>query len=133
MEKKHFIYNCIVLLIFFVLSAACVTFYTNTKQFDDTRTELDGVREQLNAAENTNRELREQFEDCTRRVAKCKLILSDFESITNRNISTIRDCIEIVEETRCTIAYLSYYLDGVDTDSYYEWCDDYVGLPEEMR
>lgn len=126
MEKKHFIYSCAILFFLAVFSAICVTLYTNVREIDSLRRTNDSIRTELTRATETNRELAEQLDDCTRRVEQCKFILSDLDGLANSNIGTIREAIETIEELRYEIACLSYYLDGVDTDSYYEWLDNWL-------
>ena len=126
MEKKHFIFSCILLFLLAIFSAVCVTLYTNIREANELRRTNDTIRTELTRATETNRELTEQLRDCTKRVEQCQFILSDLDGITNTNIRTIREAIDIIEETRYEIACLSYYLGGVDTDSYYDWLDNWL-------
>lgn len=126
MEKKHFIYSCIVLFFLAVFSAICVTLYTNVREIDNLRRANDSIRTELTRATETNRELTAELDDCRSRIEQCQFILSDLDGLTNSNIGTIREAVETIEELRYEIACLSYYLDGVDTDSYYEWLDNWL-------
>lgn len=126
MEKKHFIFSCILLFLLAVFSAVCVTLYTNIREANELRRTNDSIRTELTRATETNRELAGELDECTRRVEQCKFILSDLDGLTTTNIGTIREAVETIEELRYEIACLSYYLGGVDTDSYYEWCDNWL-------
>lgn len=133
MEKKHFIFSCIILFFLAIFSAVCVTLYTNVREVDNLRRTNDTIRTELNKATEANRELAGELDDCTRRIEQCQFILSDLDGLTATNFRTAREAIETIEELRYEIACLSYYLGGVDTDEYYNWCDNYVGLSEELR
>ena len=126
MEKKYFILSCAILFFLAVFSAVCVTLYTNIREIDNLRRTNDAIRTELTRATEANRGLAEQLDDCTRRIEQCQFILSDLDGLTNSNIGTIREAVETIEELRYEIACLSYYLDGVDTDSYYEWFDNWL-------
>ena len=98
----------------------------STVQYNQTRRQLDTAREQLTTATETNRRL-------TVQLGQCQFIVSDLAESTNRNITNVRECIELLEEIRTQIGSLEMVFDNRSTDELYSWYDDRVGLPEEMR
>ena len=126
MEKKHFIFSCILLFLLAIFAAVCVTLYTNIREANELRRTNDTIRTELTRATEANRELAGELDNCTRRIEQCQFILSDLDGLTNTNIRTIREAVETIEELRYEIACLSYYIGGVDTDSYYEWLDNWL-------
>ena len=97
-----------------------------TVQYNKTRRQLDTAREQLTAATETNRRL-------TVQLGQCQFIVNDLAESTNRNITNVRECIELLEEIRTQVGSLEMVFDNRSTDELYRWYDDRVGLPEEMR
>lgn len=126
MEKKHFIFSCIFLFFLVVFAATGVTLYTNSKQLDESRRTNDQFREQLIRAEDTNRKLTEELEDCRGRIEQCQFILSDLDGLTTTNVRTIREAIELIEETRYEVGCLSYYLGCFDSTEYYDRTDNWL-------
>lgn len=126
MEKKHFIFSCILLFLLAIFTAVCVTLYINIREANELRRTNDTIRTELTRATEANRELARELDDCTRRIEQCQFILSDLDGLTTTNIRTIREAVETIEELRYEIACLSYYIGGVDTDSYYDWLDNWL-------
>lgn len=98
----------------------------STVQYNKVRGQLDTAREQLTAATETNKRL-------TVQLGQCQFIVSDLAESTNRNITNVRECIELLEEIRTQVGSLEMVFDTRSTVELYGWCDDRVGLPEEMR
>ena len=94
----------------------------NTKQLNKYRGHLDTVREQLLRAEEYNRELTERLGSISANVHK-------LGELADRNVSGVRQCIEIIEETRVIIKEMEDIIyDNNTIDSYYDWLDNELGL-----
>jgi regulator of replication initiation timing len=93
---------------------------------NDLRGQVSSVREQLDRETETNRQLRAELESSQSRLEQCHFILEEFRETTDRDISTIRDCIEIIEETRYTIGCLSYYIDDSNSSDIYDRIDSWL-------
>ena len=113
MSKK--IFNIIVSIVFVLLLFGCIR---NTKQLNKYRGHLDTAREQLIRAEEYNRELTERLGSISANVHK-------LGELTERNVSGVRQCIEIIEETRVIVQELEDIYYGSDSiDSYYSYWDN---------
>lgn len=117
-------YKHIVVIVILAVLLFCSVF--STVQYNQTRRQLDTAREQLSTATETNRRL-------TVQLGQCQFIVNDLAATTNRNITNVRECIELLEEIRTQIGSLEVVFDNRSTDELYSWYDDRVGLPEEMR
>ena len=113
---KHIIIT--VILSILVLLFGTISAFSTTKYYS-ARRQLDTAREQLAAATETNREL-------TGRIEQCSFIVNELGESTGRNITTIRECIEILEEIRYDVACLSYYIDGGNSDELYDRIDSWL-------
>lgn len=114
------------IIVIVILSVLLLYSIFSTVQYNQTRGQLDTAREQLTTATETNRRL-------TVQLGQCQFIVSDLAESTNRNITNVRECIELLEEIRTQIGSLEMVFDNRSTDELYSWYDDRVGLPEEMR
>lgn len=89
----------------------------STKQLVDTRRHLDTAREQLVRATEYNRGL-------TERLGSIQANATKLGELTNRNVSTVRECVELVEEIRVGVKEMEDIIYGGNTsDSYYDWLD----------
>ena len=109
-------------IIFIIAIAFCIVFsgniYSSTQSWKY-RKYLDTAREQLIAAEEYNRELAERFRSISTNV--CKL-----RELADRNVNGVRECIEIIEETRAIAKEMEDSIYGSDSiDSYYNYWDSY--------
>ncbi len=95
-------------------------------QSNDYRRQLDTVRGQLSTATETNRRLAEQLDEAQSRLEQCYYITEELGDITSRNITSIRECREVLEETRYSIACLVYYTSDCSSDDIYQRIDNYV-------
>ena len=115
MECKKNIY------IFIIAVAFCIVFSNgifNSVESFKYRKHLDTVREQLVRAEEYNRELAERFRSISTNV--CKL-----RELADRNVNGVRECIEIIEETRAITKEMEDSIYGSDSiDSYYNYWDN---------
>ena len=106
----------IFILCLFLYSSIC------TRKLNKYRGHLDTVREQLIRAEKYNRELTERLGSISTNVQK-------LGELTDRNVSGVRQCIEIIEETRVIIKEMEDSIYGSSAiDSYYIYWDSYYDI-----
>ena len=115
MQKKI---NIIAIIVFILLLFGCIR---NTKQLNKYRGHLDTVREQLIRAEEYNRELTERLGSISTNVHK-------LGELADRNVSGVRQCIEIIEETRVIVQELEDCCGSFNQCEYYQYWDSYFGL-----
>ena len=118
-EKKNVICIGIIIFMFALLLSASIDLFASSKQLDESRATNDRLTEQLNRATDTNRRLAET-------VGQCQFIVTELENTTNRNISTVREAIEIIEETREAVGALETELGLWDSDSVYDRIDSWL-------
>ena len=115
-ERKKTIYIIIAIVAFCIVFSGNI--YNSTQSWKY-RKYLDTAREQLIAAEEYNRELAERFRSISTNV--CKL-----RELADRNVNGVRECIEIIEETRAIAKEMEDSIYGSDSiDSYYNYWDSY--------
>ena len=113
MQKKIInIAGIVFILCLFFYSAIC------TRKLDNYRRNLDTAREQLIRSEEYNRELTERLGSISDNVQK----LGD---LTERNISGVRQCIELIEETRVIVKELEDCCGSFSQSEYYQYWDSY--------
>ena len=114
MEQKKTIYIIIAAVAF------CIVFSGNicnsVKSFNYRR-HLDTAREQLVRAEEYNRELTERLRSISTNVQK-------LGELTERNVSGVRQCIEIIEETRIIVQELEDCCGSFNQSEYYSYWDN---------
>lgn len=122
-NKRVIAYLIIGLLFFFG-----ITFSVGTcsNKIDSTGRQLDIVREQLDRETETNRQLRAELESAQSRLEQCQFIVNELGESTGRDITTVRECIELVEEIRYEVACLSYYVSGGTSDDVYNRIDSWL-------
>ena len=114
-ERKKNIYIIIAAVLFIAFSG---NIYNSVESYKY-RGLCNQYREQLIAAEETNRELTDRFG----RIAE---ITGSIKETTNANIADAREIIETVEILRSQIQELENICYGYDTlDSYYSYWDSY--------
>lgn len=112
---------------FFIIIAAvafCIIFSANiynSVQSYKYRRHLDTAREQLVRAEEYNRELTEKLGSISTNVHK-------LGELADRNVSGVRQCIEIIEETRVIVQELEDCCGNFSQYEYYQYWDSYYGL-----
>ena len=90
---------------------------------NQSRREIDGIREQLNRANGINTELAGEL-------GQCQEITRELGNAINGDINTIRDCIETIEVLRTEIGNLENCCNNIDWDSYYNYWDAYYGIKQ---
>ena len=94
-------------------------FISSSIESNKLRTTNDGLTEQLDRATSTCTEL-------AGTIANCQSICRDIDELNTRSISTAREAIEIIEETREAVGAMEVALGLFDSDGYYDWLDSYV-------
>lgn len=122
-DEKNFIIGLVFTVVLTFFCACGVLFWNSAKELDQLRTTNDRLTERIIDAENTNSRLRETITDCR------GICVNLGESI-DRNINTVSDAIEIIEETREAVGALEVALGLWDSDGYYNWLDNYLQLDE---
>lgn len=100
-------------------------FISSSIESNKLRTTNDGLAEQLDRATSTCNELRGT-------IANCQSICRDIDELNTRSISTAREAIEIIEETREAVGAMEMSLGLFDSDGYYDWLDSYIFDNEVM-
>lgn len=115
-NEKNYKYIIIIYILAFVLILSGLTdiFWANKARADNDR-----LTEQVNRTTDTCTRLTETIEEC-------QSICRQLDESSRRDISDIRDAIEIIEETRYYIACLSYYIDSGSSDELYNRTDDWL-------
>lgn len=112
------------------LIAACMLFgalfISNTVKSNQLRAANDRLTERCIDAENTCAKLTGELEQCKSTIDDCRGICSDLEESIGRSITTVRDAVEIIEETREAVGEMEVVLGYWDSDSYYERCDNWL-------
>lgn len=86
----------------------------------------DQLRIELNDAADTNRRLTETIE-------QCKCIITELRTTTETNITTARQAIEVLEETREAVGALEAELGLWDSDSIYDRIDSWLSGELEVK
>ena len=115
MAKKINIIISIIFILFLFF------FIRNTARSYRYRRHLDTAREQLIRTEEYNRELTERLGSISANVHK-------LGELTERNVSGVRQCIEIIEETRVIVQELEDCCGSFSQSEYYQYWDSYFGL-----
>ena len=89
-----------------------------TRKLNKYRGHLDTAREQLIRAEEYNRELTERLGGISTNVHK-------LGELADRNVSGVRQCIEIIEETRVIVKELEDCCGSFSQCEYYQYWDSY--------
>ena len=113
-HKKNIIYIIAVFIVFCIVFSGNI--YNSVKSFNYRR-HLDTAREQLVRAEEYNRELTERLRSISTNVQK-------LGELTERNVSGVRQCIEIIEETRIIVQELEDCCGSFNQSEYYSYWDN---------
>lgn len=126
-EKTMYrIFISIIICLFVLLFGTTIYGIACTRKLDKIGTDYDRLTEQLTYAADTNRRLTETVE-------QCQFIVTELGDATGRNIGTVREAIEIIEETREAVGALEVELGLWDSDSIYERIDSWLSDEIEMK
>jgi flagellar basal body-associated protein FliL len=118
-EKKNRIFIYIIILLAVLLFGTTVYGIYCTNKLDAARATNDQLTERLSDATDTNRRLTETVE-------QCQFIVTELGSTTDRSIGTVREAIEVIEETREAVGALEVELGIWDSDSVYGRIDSWL-------
>lgn len=118
-EKKNRIFIYIIVLLAVLLFGTTVYGIYCTNKLDQAGRLVDQLTERLSDATDTNRRLTETVE-------QCQFIVTELGSTTDRNIGTVREAIEVIEETREAVGALEVELGIWDSDSVYDRIDSWL-------
>ena len=117
MEKKSINYFIIVLILLLLFIQ-----FGSSKQLNNVRRQLDTVRNELVRATEYNKEL-------TERLGNIQANATKLGELTERNVSGVRECIELVEEIRVGVKRLEDCIyDSNTIDGYYDYYDNLFGI-----
>ena len=118
-EKKNRIFIYIIVLLAVLLFGTTVYGIYCTNKLDEAGRLNDQLTERLSDATDTNRRLAET-------VGQCQFIVTELGSTTDRNIGTVREAVEVIEETREAVGALEVELGIWDSDSIYDRIDSWL-------
>ena len=118
-EKKNRIFIYIIVLLAVLLFGTTVYGIYCTNKLDKAGRLNDQLTERLSDATDTNRRLTETVE-------QCQFIVTELGSTTDRSIGTVREAIEVIEETREAVGALEVELGIWDSDSVYDRIDSWL-------
>lgn len=118
-EKKNRIFIYIIVLLAVLLFGTTVYGIYCTNKLDEAGRLNDQLTERLSAATDTNRRLAETVE-------QCQFIVTELGNTTDRNIGTVREAVEVIEETREAVGALEVELGIWDSDSVYDRIDSWL-------
>ena len=118
-EKKNRIFIYIIVLLAVLLFGTTVYGIYCTNKLDQAGRLNDQLTERLSDATDTNRRLAETVE-------QCQFIVTELGSTTDRSIGTVREAVEVIEETREAVGALEVELGIWDSDSVYDRIDSWL-------
>lgn len=118
-EVKHSIIGGLLILFFCLFVGALVLLFSTTRELDKLGTTNDRLTERIVEAEDTNREL-------TKSLGQIRFLCEEFDSSVDRNIRTVGEAIEVIEETRYYVQCIEVELGLYDSDSIYDGIDSWL-------
>ena len=118
-EKKNRIFIYIIILLAVLLFGTTVYGIYCTNKLDQAGRLNDQLTERLSDATDTNRRLAETVE-------QCQFIVTELGNTTDRSIGTVREAVEVIEETREAVGALEVELGIWDSDSVYDRIDSWL-------
>ena len=118
-ETKHAIIGGLLIMFFCLFVGATVLLFSTTRELNKARRSNDELTERVSAAENTNREL-------TKSLGQIRFLCDNFDESVDRNIRTVGEAIEVIEELREEVWQMESIVNMFDIDGYYDWLDSYV-------
>lgn len=128
-EVKNIFIGFIIVFFFCLFVGAAVLLFSNTRELDTARRLNDQLTERVSAAEDTNREL-------TKSLGQIRFLCGEFDNSVNRNVATVREAIEVLEETRYFVQCIEVECGLWDSDSIYDGMDSWLeseGVSNEAR
>lgn len=124
-KKIYWPYTLIVVIITLCLLFGSLSIYSTVKS-NQLRATNDQLTERLSESTDACTRLAGELRECTITIDQCRNYCTELGAISERNISSIRDAVETIEEERYFVQCLEMELGLWDSDSYYEWCDNWL-------
>ena len=118
-ETKHAIIGGLLIMFLCLFIGATVLLFSTTRELNKTRRLNDGLTERITTAETTNKKL-------TKSLRQIRFLCGEFEQSTDRNVTTAREAIELIEETRYYVQCIEVECGLWDSDSIYQRIDDWL-------
>ena len=128
-EVKNIFIGFITIFFFCLFVGTAILLFSTTRELDTARRLNDGLTERIVQAEDTNREL-------TKSLEQIRFLCEEFDSSVDRNIRTVREAVEIIEETKYYVQCIEVELGLYDSDSIYYVIDSWLeseGVSNEAR
>lgn len=128
-EVKNIFIGFITIFFFCLFVGTTILLFSTTRELDTARRLNDGLTERIVQAEDTNREL-------TKSLGQIRFLCEEFDSSVDRNIRTVREAVEIIEETKYYVQCIEVELGLYDSDSIYDGIDSWLeseGVSNEAR
>lgn len=118
-EVKHSIIGGLLIMFFCLFVGTLVLLFSTTRELNKLGTTNDRLTERIVEAEDTNREL-------TKSLGQIRFLCEEFDSSVDRNIRTVGEAIEVIEETRYYVQCIEVELGLYDSDSIYDGIDSWL-------
>ena len=118
-ETKHAINGGFLIMFFCLFIGAVVCGFSLTRELNKAGRLNDELTERVIQAEDTNREL-------TKSLKQIRFLCEEFDSSVDRNIRTVGEAIEVIEETRYYVQCIEVELGLYDSDSIYDGIDSWL-------
>lgn len=115
MEHEKNIYIIIAVIAFCIIFSGNI--YSSIQSFKYRRL-CDELRGRVTDAEDTNKRLAETVE-------KCQSICGELGCSIDRNISSAREAVELIEQIRAQVYELENCVSGLNYNKYYNYWDSY--------
>ena len=118
MKNEKNIFIIIAAAVFFIIFSADI--YSSIKSYRY-RVVCNELRERVAYAENSNRALELTIE-------QCQSICRELGGSIDRNISSAREAVELIEQIRTQVYELEDCLGSFNQSEYYQYWDSYYGI-----
>lgn len=118
-EVKHSIIGGLLILFFCLFVGALVLLFSTTRELNKLGATNDRLTKRVVQAEDTNREL-------TKSLGQIRFLCKEFDSSVDRNIGTVGEAVEVIEETRYYVQCIEVELGLYDSNSIYDGIDSWL-------
>ena len=124
--KKTYRYHIITIISILIALLFGALFIRSSVKSNQLGRYNDELTERLSESTDTCTRLAGELRECSITIDQCRSHCDELRTISTRNISSVREAVEIIEEERYFIECLEVELGLWDSDSYYEWCDNWL-------